>query len=68
MPLDQPPKPVRVLFEVPPNVALALAQMVKRQGWSDWRTLSVDNDEAYLMRDGCEALRRALAEQGFSPR
>lgn len=51
-----------------PQAAEALAQLVKRLGWSDARALAVNDDEAYAMMDGVAALQRALAEAGYNPR
>lgn len=51
-----------------PAAAEALAQLVKRIGWSDARSLAVNDDEAYAMMDGIAALQRALAEAGYAPR
>jgi len=48
--------------------ATALAQFCKRVGFSDLRATAKDDDEAYVMRDGVDALRRALADAGFAPR
>lgn len=48
--------------------AAALAQLVKRIGWSDARALAVNDDKAYAMMDGIAALQRALAEAGYNPR
>ena len=48
--------------------ALALAQFVKRVGWSEIRGNAVDDDEAYTMRDALGFLARALAEAGYAPR
>jgi GH24 family phage-related lysozyme (muramidase) len=48
--------------------AFALAQFVKRIGWSDWRSNAVDDTEAGEMRSACDQLRRALTEAGFAPR
>lgn len=48
--------------------ALALAQLMKRIGWHEWRNNSVDEDEAREMRDACERLRASLAAAGFAPR
>ena len=48
--------------------ALAFAQFLKRVGLDDYRRLSVDTDEAYTMLHAGEALRKALAEQGYEPR
>ena len=48
--------------------ALALAQLVKRIGWSDMRSLAVSDDEAYLMRDAVSEVAKALAAEGYAPR
>lgn len=48
--------------------ALALAQLLKRMGWQEWRGNAVDDDEAYLMRSACGRLQEGLAQVGFSPR
>ena len=48
--------------------AYALAQFVKRCGWSEWRQNAVDDDEAAMMREAFGQLGRALAEYGYSPR
>ncbi len=53
---------------ITPAAAEALAQLVKRIGWSDARSLAVNDDEAYAMMDGIAALQRALAEAGYAPR
>jgi len=48
--------------------ALALAQFLKRVGIDDYRTLAVDQDEAWHMLDAGERVRAALAEAGYAPR
>jgi len=48
--------------------AQALAQFVKRVGWSEFRANAVDDAEAYEIRVAVNALQRALAEAGFAPR
>ena len=48
--------------------ALALAQFVKRCGWSEWRQNAVDDNEAAEMRAAFGELQKALAEAGFAPR
>ncbi len=48
--------------------AEALAQFVKRVGWSEFRANAVDDDEAREIRAAVDALQRALAEAGFAPR
>jgi len=61
-------KEVQVSFEVSEVEALALAQFVKRCGFSEWRNNAVDNDEAYQMKDAFYKLQEGLAEVGFCPR
>lgn len=51
-----------------PQAAEALAQLVKRIGWSDASALATDNDETQSMMNGIAALQRALAEAGYAPR
>jgi hypothetical protein len=48
--------------------ALAFAQYLKRAGWSQYRPLAIDDQEAYDMQSAAEHLRSALAECGFAPR
>lgn len=63
-----PETPVQLALELPEHQALALAQFMKRVGWSEWRANAVDDDEARVMRAACEALREVLAAAGFAPR
>ena len=58
----------QVAFELNDELALALAQLVKRIGWTELRQNAVDDDEAYQMRQAVSAVARALAEAGFEPR
>lgn len=48
--------------------AWALAQFLKRAGFSDYLRLAIDKDEAYVMLDAGEKLRAALAALGIAPR
>lgn len=57
-----------VKAELSDGEAHALAQFVKRIGWSEIRENAADETEAYVMRDALAALRRGLAEAGFAPR
>ena len=59
---------IPVAFELEETQALALAQFVKRVGWSDIRQNAVSDDEAYTMRDALGELAKALRESGFAPR
>lgn len=59
---------IAIQFELPGAQALALAQLVKRLGWSEMRKNAVSDDEAYLMKDALGELQKALAAAGFDPR
>lgn len=55
---------VEVSMELEPAQALALAQFVKRVGWTEIR----QNAVAYTMRDALGFLAKALQEAGYAPR
>lgn len=55
-------------IELPDDLAMALAQFVKRVGYSDYVSLAIDKQEAYEMVDAGEKVRKALADKGFAPR
>ena len=59
---------VKLVAELSAYQAEALAQFLKRAGWSEFRTCAVDDDEAYAIRDAVDQVARALAEAGFAPR
>ena len=59
---------VTVTLNLDAGNARALAQFVKRVGWTEIRQNAVDDTEAYDMRDAIAALQKALAEAGISPR
>jgi hypothetical protein len=50
------------------HLAQALAQFVKRVGWSEMRQNAVDDAEAYDIRLGLYQLQKALQEAGYDPR
>jgi len=54
--------------ELPAEQAWALAQLLKRIGFSDCRALAEDEAQAYRMLYAAERVRRALAEAGCAPR
>ncbi len=61
----------RILLELPPDEARALAQFVKRTGFNDCKRLGSRYDggvEAEAMWSAVNKLRAALAEAGFAPR
>ena len=61
----------RVLLDLPPEQAHALAQFVKRLGFDDCKRLGSRYDggaEAERMWEGILALQRALNEAGYAPR
>lgn len=57
-----------VQIALKPAQALALAQFVKRVGWSEIRQNAVDDAEADLMVEAINKLMQALAEVGYAPR
>lgn len=59
-----------VTFTVTINdeMALGLAQFLKRVGWSEMRQNAVDDVEAYIIRDALDQVREALKEVGYAPR
>lgn len=59
---------VEVNFELDSTQALALAQLVKRIGFSDVEANAAGREEAYIMLEAIELLRMAMAEAGFAPR
>jgi len=59
---------VKVLIELEAAQALALAQFVKRVGWTEIRQNAVDDDEAYEMRTALGFLANALREASYAPR
>jgi len=61
----------KVTVDLPPDEAMALAQLIKRLGYDDAERLSSRYDggaERDLMLAGINKLQRALAEAGFAPR
>lgn len=59
---------IRIEVELPDEQAWALAEFLKRLGFSDVRPLAVDEREAYDMIYANEKVRQALAEAGYAPR
>lgn len=61
-------EPVTVHIELNPAQAWALAQLVKRIGWSDCRSLAKDQAQTRLMIEATDRVRAALAAAGYAPR
>lgn len=59
---------MNIQVELLEHQAWALAEFLKRVGYTDYRPLAVDEQEARDMQDAGEKLRAALAEQGIAPR
>ncbi len=59
---------VTVHIDLPQDLAWALAQLLKRIGYSDCRSLAEDDEQAYQMMQATEHVRRALADAGIAPR
>jgi hypothetical protein len=55
-------------LDIADEEAQAFAQCLKRAGFSHYRQLAIDDDEAHLMQTVAEHLRAALAVEGFAPR
>ena len=59
---------VELTIKLSDDQAEAYAEFLKRVGFSDYRSLSVDHEEAYLMVSAGEAVREELRQVGFDPR
>jgi len=59
---------VTLYLELSDENAWALAQLLKRLGFSDCRQLAASDDEAWQMLAAGEAVRQVLAAQGYAPR
>ena len=59
---------VSVHVELNAAQAWALAQLLKRIGWSDCRALAEDEEQTRLMLQATECVRARLAEAGYAPR
>ena len=55
-------------LELPDELAWAFAEFLKRAGYSDYRVLAANEQEAFDMQDAGEKVRAALAEKGIAPR
>ena len=61
-------KRVIVTLNLPPLQAQALAQLVKRIGWTELRQNAQDDEDANNMRNAVQELQNALGEAGYNPR
>ena len=59
---------MNISLDINDRQALALAQFLKRAGFTDYRLRAVSDDEAYDMQYAAEKLREELARNGFAPR
>jgi hypothetical protein len=57
-----------VTIEFDAEQAWALAQLVKRIGWADCRSLAEDDEQTRQMIQATERVRAALAAAGYAPR
>lgn len=64
----EPPFSVPIAFSLTQAEACAIAQFCKRARFDTCRALASDDTEAWLMADAIEALKRALAHEGYNPR
>ena len=59
---------LNITVELSNDQALALAQLIKRIPLSNLQSNAHDDEEAYSMQSALEQVRKALSEQGCSPR
>ena len=59
---------ITITVELDAAQAWALAQLLKRIGWSDCRSLAEDEEQTRLMIAAAERVRQALAGAGYAPR
>lgn len=66
---------IKIQFELPEEIALQLAQFIKRQGYSDCFQVTeyhlnkdLREQRAYAMLAGLDAIKSALAREGVCPR
>jgi hypothetical protein len=59
---------VTITVELNLEEASAFAEFLKRAGFSDFRALAINDEEAYLMRYASTKIQKALAENGIAPR
>ena len=59
---------MNLTLELTTEQAEALAQLVKRIGFSELRQNAKTDDEAYAMRDALNTVADALAKSGYAPR
>jgi hypothetical protein len=61
-------KHVLLTVELTEAHAVALAQFLKRVGWSEMRSCAVDDYEATLIRDALAGVQKEINDAGFDPR
>ena len=59
---------MKIEFEIGAKQAEALAQVLKRIGFSEVRKLSTTEAETYDAQAALETIRKALNNAGFNPR
>jgi len=66
----EPPMDTEITFTIKMKAieAEAFAQFLKRAGYSDYRQLAADGEDAGCMLLAGEKIREALAETGYAPR
>jgi hypothetical protein len=61
-------KQVSIDLQLSDTEAMALAQFVKRVGWTEVRANAASDQEGYDVRDALNLLQTALADAGYAPR
>jgi hypothetical protein len=57
-----------ITFEVNDEDAWSFAQVLKRMGYSEYRSFSVSEVDAYRAQAAAEKISEAFAEKGVNPR
>jgi hypothetical protein len=60
--------PTTITVKLNQTEAMAFAQFLKRAGFSDYRSKSTSDEEAYEVQAAAVQVRNALAKAGFEPR
>ena len=59
---------MKIQFDIEESQAMALAQVLKRIGFSEIRKLSTSEAETYDAQTALESVRKSLVEAGYNPR
>jgi hypothetical protein len=55
---------MKITIQINDSRAAALAEAIRWSGFSDWRRLTISDEEAYAAQYAAEDVRRAIQEAG----